>query len=143
LATICRDAVRAWNGRVLVVSHVKELLEQAVDKLKLVCPELPVGVYSAGLSRRDTRQRVIVAGIQSIYKRAATWDRSTWPSSTRPFDTHRRRWHVSPVPDGGQAVSPHLRVIGLTATPYRLDAGSICGPDRILNACASRSASKS
>ncbi len=74
LATICRDAVVRWNGRVLVVSHVKELLEQAVGKLKLVCPELPVGVYSAGLNRRDTAQRVIVAGIQSIYKRARELD---------------------------------------------------------------------
>jgi DNA repair protein RadD len=74
LATICRDAVSRWNGRVLVVSHVKELLQQAVDKLKQVCPELPVGVYSAGLNRRDTTHRVIVAGIQSIYKRACELD---------------------------------------------------------------------
>lgn len=74
LATICRDAVQAWNGRVLVLSHVKELLEQAVDKLKQVCPELPVGVYSAGLNRRDTREQVIVAGIQSMYRRAGELD---------------------------------------------------------------------
>ena len=74
LATICRDAVARWNGRVLVVSHVKELLQQAVDKLKQVCAELPVGVYSAGLNRRDTTHRVIVAGIQSIYKRACELD---------------------------------------------------------------------
>ncbi|MFQ5735164.1 MAG: DEAD/DEAH box helicase, partial [Planctomycetaceae bacterium] len=38
LATICRDAVQQWNGRVLILSHVKELLEQAADKLRLVCP---------------------------------------------------------------------------------------------------------
>ncbi|NLF33248.1 MAG: hypothetical protein GX591_20475, partial [Planctomycetes bacterium] len=33
MASICRDAVTQWNGRVLVLAHVKELLEQAVDKL--------------------------------------------------------------------------------------------------------------
>ncbi|MGE3779066.1 MAG: DEAD/DEAH box helicase family protein [Pirellulaceae bacterium] len=49
LATICRDAIQRWDGRVLVVSHVKELLAQAVEKLKHVAPDLPVGVYSAGL----------------------------------------------------------------------------------------------
>ncbi|MFQ5732751.1 MAG: DEAD/DEAH box helicase, partial [Planctomycetaceae bacterium] len=38
LATICRDAVQQWNGRVLILAHVKELLEQAADKLRLVCP---------------------------------------------------------------------------------------------------------
>ena len=26
LATMCRDAVTRWNGRVLVLAHVKELL---------------------------------------------------------------------------------------------------------------------
>ncbi|MBA3709958.1 MAG: hypothetical protein H0W83_14200, partial [Planctomycetes bacterium] len=30
-------------------------------------------------------------------------------------------------------VNPHLRVIGLTATPFRLKDGAICGPDNILN----------
>jgi DNA repair protein RadD len=70
MATICRDAVQTWSGRVLVLAHVKELLQQSVDKLKQVCPDLKVGVYSAGLNRRDTEHSVIVAGIQSVYQRA-------------------------------------------------------------------------
>ena len=72
LATICRDAVDVWDGRVLVVSHVKELLEQAVDKLKLVAPELPVGVYSAGLGRRGVDRGIApLRGLQpSPYARA-------------------------------------------------------------------------
>ncbi|MBT6485275.1 MAG: DEAD/DEAH box helicase family protein, partial [Planctomycetaceae bacterium] len=43
IATICSDAVTKWQGRVLIVSHVKELLSQAVDKLKQVAPDLDVG----------------------------------------------------------------------------------------------------
>ncbi|MAX25271.1 MAG: hypothetical protein CMJ19_12295 [Phycisphaeraceae bacterium] len=31
MASICRDAVTQWDGRVLILAHVKELLEQAVD----------------------------------------------------------------------------------------------------------------
>jgi DNA repair protein RadD len=54
MATICKDAVGRWNGRVLILAHVKELLEQAADKLRQVCPEVHFGVYSAGLKRRDT-----------------------------------------------------------------------------------------
>ena len=75
LATICRDAVKQWSGRVLVLSHVKELLQQAADKLQLICPDVKVGVYSAGLKSRETDAPVIVAGIQSIYKRAGELDR--------------------------------------------------------------------
>jgi len=70
LATLCKNAVVDWNGRVLILAHVKELLEQAKDKLNRICPEVPVGVYSAGLKRRDTQEPVIVAGIQSVYRRA-------------------------------------------------------------------------
>ena len=49
LSTICKDAVTQWGGRVLVLAHVKELLQQAADKLQAICPELKFGVYSAGL----------------------------------------------------------------------------------------------
>lgn len=124
-----------WNGRVLVVSHVKELLQQAVDKLKLVCPELPIGVFSAGLNRRDTAHRVIVAGIQSIYKRACELD---------AFDLIIvDEAHLIPTDGDGmyrqfltesKTINPSLRVIGLTATPYRLDAGPIYSAEHFLNA---------
>ena len=33
IATMCRDAVDRWQGRVLIVAHVKELLEQSVNHL--------------------------------------------------------------------------------------------------------------
>ena len=135
LATICRDAIERWDGRVLVVSHVKELLEQAVEKLKHVCPDLPVGVYSAGLRRRDTNHRVIVAGIQSIFKRACELD---------AFDLIIvDEAHLIPTDGDGmyrqfladaRVINPHVRVVGLTATPYRLDSGPICSADHFLNA---------
>src|SRR5512137_965303 len=62
MAWICRDAVQQWNGRVLILAHVKELLEQTADKLTKICPTVPFGIYSAGLKRRDTSHAVIVAG---------------------------------------------------------------------------------
>jgi hypothetical protein len=70
IATICRDAVTRWNGRVVILAHVKELLEQAADKLRLIAPDVPVGIYSAGLKRKDLGYAVTIAGIQSIWKKA-------------------------------------------------------------------------
>jgi DNA repair protein RadD len=61
MATICSDAVNLWNGRVLILAHVKELLEQTAGTLAAIAPELNVGIYSAGLNRRDTEHPVIVA----------------------------------------------------------------------------------
>jgi DNA repair protein RadD len=134
MATICRDAVVQWNGRVLILAHVKELLEQTADKLRAVCPEVTFGIYSAGLKRRDTQNAVIVAGIQSVYRRACELD---------AFDLVLvDEAHLIPLEGDGMyrqflsdamKVNPHLRVIGFTATPYRLKSGSICTPDGFLN----------
>lgn len=135
MATICKDAVSRWGGRVLILAHVRELLQQAADKLRAICPDVPFGVYSAGLKRRDTDEPVIIAGVQSVYKRACDLD---------AFDlVIVDEAHMIP-PDGegmyrqflkdAEVINPRLRTIGLTATPYRLKSGMICGPENILNA---------
>jgi DNA repair protein RadD len=134
LATICRDAVMQWGGRVLVLAHIKELLEQAAQKLRAICPELKFGVYSSGLRRRDTDEPVIVAGIQSVYKRACELD---------AFDLIIVDEAHLIAPDEGmyrqflsetKVVNPRVRTVGLTATPFRLKSGMICGSENVLNA---------
>ena len=130
MASICRDAVGQWEGRVLILAHVKELLEQTAEKLQIVCPEVDFGIYSAGLKRRDTEHSVIVAGIQSVYKRACELD---------AFDLVMvDEAHLIPLEGDGmyrqfladaKVINPHIRIIGFTATPFRLKTGPICTPD--------------
>lgn len=134
IAELCRDAVGAWGGRVIVLAHVRELLEQAASKLRAVAPDLAVGVYSAGLGRRDLGYAVTIAGIQSIYQRA----HDLGPLDLVIVDEA----HLIP-PDGegmyrrfltdARDLCDHQRVIGLTATPYRMKTGTICGADCMLN----------
>ena len=134
LATICSDAVQRWGGRVLVLAHVKELLEQAHDKLQAICPDIKVGLYSAGLKSRQTDEPVIVAGIQSVYRRAEDLGR---------FDLILiDEAHLIPLDGDGmyrqfladmQVINPRVRCVGLTATPYRLKDGLIASPDHFLN----------
>lgn len=136
IARICSDAVTRWNGRVLILAHVRELLEQARDRLDQVCPDIRAGIHSAGLNRRDTEHPVIVAGIQSVHRKAA---------ELGAFDlVIVDEAHMLP-PDGdgmyrrflteARTVNPQVRVIGLTATPFRMSSGPICvpPPDGILN----------
>jgi DNA repair protein RadD len=134
MATICRDAVKNWQGRVLILAHVKELLEQSAEKLRQVCPEVKFGIYSAGLKKRETKAPVIVAGIQSIYKRAC----ELGPVDLILVDEA----HMIAVEGEGmyrqfladaRVVCPHLRIVGFTATPFRLKSGLICTPDHFLN----------
>ena len=133
IAQICADAV-AWGERVVVLAHVKELLLQTLDKIKIMAPDLPVGVYSAGLNSRDTGHPVIVAGIQSVWRRAE----ELGPRSLiiideahliSPDDESRYQIFFEDL----RAINPDVRVIGLTATPYRLGTGALCGPDETLN----------
>ena len=134
MATICDDAITKWDGRVLVLAHVKELLEQTRDHLAEMAPDLQVGVYSAGLKRRDTEHAVIVAGIQSVYRRA--YDLGA-------FDlvmVDEAHW-IPPEGDGmyrrfladAKVVNSNVRMIGLTATPFRMTSGMICRPEGFLN----------
>jgi DNA repair protein RadD len=134
MASICKDAVGLWGGRVLILAHVKELLEQTADKLKVVCPEIGFGIYSAGLKRRDTQNPVIVASIQSVYKRACELDAFNLIMVDEA--------HLIPLEGDGmyrqfladaKVINPELRIIGFTATPYRLKTGPICTPDSFLN----------
>ena len=134
LAQIAKDTVEKWNGRVLILAHVKELLEQNADKIRKLCPELKIGIYSAGLRSRDTTEQVIVAGIQSVYNKACELD---------AFDLVivDEAHLISSEGDGMyrtfladmKVINPHVRVIGLTATPFRLKGGLICKPENILN----------
>ncbi len=135
IAHICRDAVQLWGGKVLILAHVRELLEQAADKLRAVAPDLPFGLYSAGLKRRDLGYAITVAGIQSVYERAADIGRVDLVIVDEA--------HLIP-PDGEGmyrtlltdllAINPQARVIGFTATPFRMRTGTICSPNNILNA---------
>ncbi len=133
MAQICKDAVTLWGARVILLAHRRELLEQNEDKIKRLAPGVPVGVYSAGLGRRERRASAIVAGIQSVFKRV---------QELGHFDLAIvDEAHLIP-PDGdgmylqfindAMAINPNLRVIGLTATPYRMGTGAICAEGNIL-----------
>ena len=134
LATIIREAVGRWNGKVLVLTHVKELIEQQRDTLNQWAPELHLGINSAGLKLRHTDHPVILAGIQSVYKNALDFGERNLVLVDEA--------HLLP-PDGEgmyqrfltelKEANPRVRVVGLTATPYRTSTGKICTEASILN----------
>ncbi len=136
IAQICMDTVTMWSGRVLVLAHVRELLEQAADKIQTLAPSLDIGIYSAGLGQRDTKHAVIVAGIQSVYQKTEQlghFDLIIVDEAhliTLEGDGMYRRFLAD-----AKKINPHLRVIGLTATPFRMSSGPICvpPPEGILN----------
>lgn len=116
--------------RILVVTHVKELVEQNAAKMLAIWPAAPVGVYSAGLGRRDTEASITFAGIQSIYNRAGELG---WFDLVLIDEAHllprsgegRYRTYLKAL----LSMNPAAKVIGFTATPYRTDTGSLTHGD--------------
>jgi len=115
---------RKPNGNVLVLSHVKEILQQNVEAIEdhLL---FSVGVYSAGLDSKEIKQ-VTVASIQSAYSK---------PELFQDFKfVIIDECHLIPTDDNTMYKrffaglnSPNY--FGLTATPFRLGSGYIYGED--------------
>ena len=139
IASFLRSAVQDWpDTRALLLSHVQELLLQDHAALMQAWPDAPAGVYSAGLNRRDIDAQILVAGIQSIHKRAYEVQRCDLVIIDEAHLIGRNsqgmyRRFLAELKE----INPHLKVIGYTATPYRTDTGRLDeGPDRLFDAVA-------
>lgn len=138
IAQICKDATERWDGRALVLTHVKELLEQTVERIIAFCSPsgggaLPnVGVYSAGANRRDLGYATTAATIQSVWRKADALGRIDLvlvdEAHMIPLDGEGGEGMYRTLLHALREINPALRVVGLTATPWRMKGGLICGP---------------
>ena len=130
VAGLCEDLLNGREDRrIIVLSHVKELLVQDAEKIIAAWPEAPLGIYSAGLGRKDMNA-VTVAGIQSIWKKAGEAGHVGLVIVDEAHLINNQDAGMYRTFIGGlRETNPHLRVIGLTATPYRLGQGMVTEGD--------------
>lgn len=121
-------AGKGEDRRVLILAPRMELVSQNHEKLRALWPDGNVGIYSAGLRKRDAHSQVIFAGIQSVYRKAE----EIGPFTLVLID----ECHLVPRDGNGmyrtliddlQKLNPATRFVGCSATPYRLDSGFIAG----------------
>ncbi|PSJ40214.1 ATP-dependent helicase [Zobellella endophytica] len=121
---VIAELARLARGRVLVLAHVKELVEQNHAKYRAYGRE--AAIFSAGLGRKQAHTQVVFGSVQSV---ARNLDAFSGFSLVIIDECHR----VSDDDDSQylQVVNhlrrdnPGLKVLGLTATPYRLGLGWI------------------
>lgn len=122
---VIAELARIAKGRVLVLAHVKELVQQNYEKY--ISYNLSAGIFSASLGKKETDQKTIFGGVQSV---ARAEDDFFNNFSLLVIDECHR------VAEEGatqyQEVikklldrNPKLCILGLTATPYRLGLGWI------------------
>src|SRR5574337_68103 len=122
-----RARSRYPNTRMMKLTHVKELVKQNLDKLLTLWPTAPVGVYSAGLGRKDIGFPIVFGGVASVAKAAKgifghmdllLIDECHLLS---PKDTTMYQAVIAMLKEA----NPLLKVIGFTATPFRLGQGML------------------
>ncbi len=127
MASLIKRLVEGWpDMRILVATHVAELIEQNYLELVGIWPFAPAGIYSAGLGRRDARSQIVFAGIQTVHNKAA----QIGHIDVLMVD----ECHLIPANSNTMygrfiaalfEINPDIKVVGLTATPYRLDSGRL------------------
>lgn len=135
VAAICKLAVTHWpETRVLMLTHQRELIAQNYEKMLLHWPDAPVGIYSAGMGRRELSESITFAGIQSIRNRAAEVGHIDLVLIDEAhLVSHRNEGGYRRMLNALRETNPAMRVIGLTATPYRLGHGYITDGDALFS----------
>jgi DNA repair protein RadD len=123
------------DTRVLMLTHVKELIEQNSEKMRQHWPGAPMGIYSASVGKRQLGEPITFGGVQSLRKRA----RQLGHIDLILVDechliSHKDEGSYRSLIGELRAINPHLRVIGFTATPWRLGHGVITGEGTLFSA---------
>jgi DNA repair protein RadD len=122
---VIAELARVARGRVLVLAHVKELVAQ--NHAKYLALGLEADIYAAGLKSKQSEGKVVFGSVQSV---ARNLDHFQGEFSLLIVDECHR------ISDDGESqyqqilqhlrkVNPRVRLLGLTATPFRLGKGWI------------------
>ena len=135
IAAKLAQEVVAWRSNCLVLAHVRELVGQNYLELLEQWPDAPAGIYSAGLKKKDVGKPITIASIQSIWKKAALLRKieliivDECHLIPRSSETMYGSFLAAM-----KLINPDVKIIGLTATPFRMDSGRLDqGEDRIFH----------
>lgn len=136
VAAICKDAIQQWpNTKVLMLTHVKELIEQNAEKMRQHWKNAPMGIYSSGLNKKVLGEPITFAGIQSIRNKSVQIGHiDLCIVDECHLISHKDEGGYRKLIKQLLLINPSMRVIGLTATPYRLGHGLITDKPAIFDA---------
>ncbi|MCG7531705.1 DEAD/DEAH box helicase [Psychrobium sp. MM17-31] len=127
---VISELARLARHKILVLAHVKELVEQNHSKYQSY--GLNASIFSAGLNQKESSAQVTFGSVQSVAPNLAQFDEHF---SLVIIDECHRIGAVDDSKDTQnqyqQIISylternPDLKVLGLTATPYRMGSGWI------------------
>ncbi|QJU73348.1 DEAD/DEAH box helicase [Salmonella enterica subsp. enterica serovar Infantis] len=122
---VIAELARVARGRVLVLAHVKELVAQ--NHAKYCALGLEADIFAAGLKRKESQGKVVFGSVQSVARNLDAFQEEF--SLLIVDECHRigddEDSQYQQILTHLSKVNPHLRLLGLTATPFRLGKGWI------------------
>ncbi|MCT8344697.1 DEAD/DEAH box helicase [Photorhabdus kleinii] len=122
---VIAELAKLAHGKVLVLAHVKELVAQNYSKY--CAYGLPADIFSAGLQQKQSTGKVVFGSVQSVARNLEYFDNQF--SLLIIDECHRisddENSQYQQIIHHLRQNNPQLRILGLTATPYRLAIGWI------------------
>jgi DNA repair protein RadD len=126
IAALTKRLVEEYDCRVIMATHRAELIKQNLGDLLRYWPEADCGIYSASIGKRESNRRIIFAGIQSAFRNFSEFGhRDILIVDEAHMINPNEGTSYQKFIDGLRLVNNDVRLIGLTATPYRIGQGLI------------------
>lgn len=126
MAQLMRELYAEHEARILLLTHVRELVEQDAKAIQMLWPAAPIGIYSAGLKRRDRSAPILLASVQSVFRDpSVVGHRDVVVIDEAHLLSRRDDGQYQKVLAHLKSIQPHLRMAGFTATPFRTDSGML------------------
>ena len=120
-------AMREYPGqRFIILTHVKELISQNFKALQAVWPTAPASIYSAGLGTKEAHAPIVVGGIGSVVNAIGKIGRRDmlFIDEAHLLSPNENSMYQKAISELLQ-YNPHMKVGGLTATPFRMGQGRL------------------
>lgn len=130
-AIFIQRVMTQWpNQRFLIITHVKELINQNYNKMLEVWANAPIGIYSAGLKRRDILAPIVFGGIQSMIKIAEAFGHRDiiFIDECHLVNQNENSQYLRFI-SIMKKINPRVKIIGLTATKFRMGHGLLTEND--------------
>lgn len=111
------------RSRVLMCTHVQELIEQNFARLLEIWPTAPAGIYAASLNRKEIAA-ITYGSIQSLYKKARDLGHIDimMVDESHLVNNADNTMYMQLITEL-KLINPLLKVVGFSATPYRMATG--------------------
>lgn len=134
LARACKNLITDLSDKVLLCTHVKELIVQNYEKLLSIWPTAPAGIYSSGLNSKNSKSQIVYCGIGSVANKPHIFGKvkAILIDEAHRVDNKTKTMYAKFI-NALLSINPDLIILGYTATGWRTGKNTLCGDDEFFS----------